>query len=427
MKVKEKRFLQIPHSFLDVAGTKMKPSEQLVYIHLSRFCYANRNTAFPSQSTLAESTGLSLSTVGRAIKGLILKGAITIVSKTTNGRWLNKYKLMEWRDVDGLDDRFDLEIINKDQNHSDIETISKCDCKPSQNDRPIQSKSNKKNKNQEYELNNNKFAAEAAKPSASHEAPKEPNEAEFSGKIVPPAALQFDDAHKPFDIERFEFPNASLNEIQEKIYFWFRDYDPLNVHKHKVTLFKTKEEHRLLLIQGYSYLDTYWKEYGFGDRSLIMFMQNLGRFCAEVENMRFDEDVQWRVDNRKLLLREFIHDHGLFDVTDKQKLKELKEAMKEYSNTGREYRFDEAQCRYLSNTKTLFPYKHVLKDAQWGGAFDGHELVLLTEKAIYECLEIKDHAQSGVVSKDKIDKLMNTIIEIVINQDGTVKCVRRAF
>lgn len=394
MKTKQKGFLQLPHCFLDVVGMKLCGSEQLVFIHLSRFCYADRSRAFPSQATLARLTGLSLSTVGRAIDGLVEKGAVKIVDKVTNGRWLNTYELIEWDQFYDLDDRLKESKKGKSVRHSDVDTSSKCHGGPVHNDSPSLSKCDKKNKNQEYEMKNTKFAADAAKPSASHEAPKEPNENDFTGKIVPPADCSYDNTHKPKDISRFEFSKATLKEIQEKIYFWFREHDPLNVHKHKATLYQTTEEHLSLLIQGYSYLHSYWKDYGYGDRSLIMFLQNLGRFCGEVENMRHNEDFEWRCDNRKLLLREFIRDHGLFDVMNKSKMDMLENAMRKYQAGGRSFDFLEPQRRYLGNHKKLFAWKHVLKDDKWGGPFEPYELELLTEEAIFSRLRVGEQCAS---------------------------------
>jgi hypothetical protein len=394
MKTKQKGFLQLPHCFLDVVGMKLCGSEQLVFIHLSRFCYADRSRAFPSQTTLARLTGLSLSTVGRAIDGLIEKGAVKIVDRVTNGRWLNTYELIEWDQFYDLDDRLKENKKGKAVRHSDIDTSSKSDGQPVHNDSPSLSKCDKKNMNQEYEMNNTKFAADAAKPSASHEASEEPNEKAFTREDVTTADFSYDNTHKPKDISRFEFPKATLKEIQEKIYFWFREHDPLNVHKHKATLYQTSEEHLPLLIKAYSYLETYWKEYGYRDKSLIMFVQNLNRFCSEIENMRHNEDWQWRCDNRKPLLREFIRDHGLFDVTDREKKKVLMNEIKVIKASGHQFGLNEPQRRYLSNMKTLFAYQHVLKDDKWGGPFEDHELELLTEEAIYKCLRAQERCAS---------------------------------
>lgn len=400
--------VQVPNEFLYGLGAKkLDPYEMLIYIYLASYCFGDKNVCWPSQSKIASDLGISPDTVKTKLRYMARRGIISRKNIPRGGSIKSTtYTLVEWDNLLIKPDWYDLRPIEREErekkkaekkgmpNHPCDGGVAKSPNVGMPNPSKMDGQTAKNKTIEEDEMNNTKFAADAAKPSASHEAPKEPNEKDFTGKNVPPAVSSFDNTHKPKDISRFEFPKATLKEIQEKIYFWFRKHDPLNVHKHKATLYQTAEEHLSLLIQGYSYLHSYWKDYGYGDRTLIMFLQNLGRFCGEIENMRHNEDFEWRCDNRKLLLREFIRDHGLFDVMNKSKMDMLENAIRKYQAGGRSFDFLEPQRRYLDNHKKLFAWKHVLKDDKWGGPFEPYELELLTEEAIFSRLRVGEQCAS---------------------------------
>ena len=76
--------------------TPLGPKERLVLIYLADFCNEGKGYAWPSISRLARSTGLSVSSVKRAISALVTTGLVATAtqSRAVNGhRFTNRYYL----------------------------------------------------------------------------------------------------------------------------------------------------------------------------------------------------------------------------------------------------------------------------------------------------------------------------------------------
>ena len=67
----------VPNSFFDFATMLgLTPYERLVWLHLFRRTQGSREVAFPSVPRLAGECGISVRSVQKAIKGLVLSGTI---------------------------------------------------------------------------------------------------------------------------------------------------------------------------------------------------------------------------------------------------------------------------------------------------------------------------------------------------------------
>lgn len=81
----ENGFTQTPNHI--IMDKNLSASEKLVLIGLKMHDFKNSNESYPNQETLAEELNLSLSTVKRALVGLVDKGYLAVRKKENEDKW----------------------------------------------------------------------------------------------------------------------------------------------------------------------------------------------------------------------------------------------------------------------------------------------------------------------------------------------------
>lgn len=90
------RFIKTEHDFIDCELRTLTPSEFMVWMVLRRYENIKTHRCYPSEYLISDRTGLSRSTVHRALEGLKARGYINItLSKQSNGGFANIYTMQK--------------------------------------------------------------------------------------------------------------------------------------------------------------------------------------------------------------------------------------------------------------------------------------------------------------------------------------------
>ncbi len=336
MKIKNYDFLQIPNFFLQGIGSKkMDHLEMLIYLYLATYCFGEKTSCFPTQERISKDLGIALSTVKEKIKFMIIRRIITITGKSRGGRskW-NTYELTPWDELQFLDDWYNIRSENKSRiNARSFDEqpqgglLDNVDANQPLEELPnghCNSHQTAINNSKSIIISNNKILASSDADifqSLSKDTddkdnlilPKEKIN-KFSEKetIRSSSKRVYNNRYKPRDITNMFYPNASLKEIKDKTYYFFKE-NGYDVHGHANKLYDLSEKLLPELIKGFSFLD-YWKDYQYGDNSLTMYVRNLSHFIDTVEGQRFIYERQWEDDNLTLLVDEYIQKNNVYDV-----------------------------------------------------------------------------------------------------------------
>ncbi|MBN1552893.1 hypothetical protein JW979_15575, partial [bacterium] len=279
---------------------------------------------------IAKDLGLALSTVKEKIKHMTIRRILTITGKSRGGRakW-NTYELATWEELQFLDDWYNIRAKErKDNNRRSFDEqlpdglINQEAAKQPLQEPPhgpsIVRQSAINNTNSIIQSNNTILASGDADIFESFIDEKDilisPKEKEFINekKTVTAKHRVFNDRYKPCDVSHMLFPHATLKQIQDKTYHYFKNND-FAVYGHAPKLYELNEKDLPNLITGYSFLD-YWNDYGYGDRSLSMYVLNLTNFVESIESERFRFKCLWEEDNAEYLVDDYILAHNVFDV-----------------------------------------------------------------------------------------------------------------
>lgn len=320
----------------------MEPEEQLLFIHLSRFCYDSKNTAFPSQSTLAELTGLAERTVRKYIGTMVEKKIISITNRHTNGKpKLNTYKLIDWYGVDKIADKPTGKprlIKNDEANNvsssgklclSNRQTVSDDEAQFAYEE--YEGRKGIKNMNEENEL--------AAEPRGVGASESSDGNNFFEEFIIPPPAPGLNFSHKPKAL----LPRITdEKKLKEKIYFYFRSNIDPESYKYRTHL--DKAQNLKELTEAYHYLP-YWDRCSV--KTLADFLSKTSAFIEEAEASHLFDTLNYSRDNREAFVRQFIKENNLYDVTG------IKDAKKHFSGI----KLTRLQKLYVNSRRTLFVHE----------------------------------------------------------------------
>jgi len=364
MKINKSNFFQVPNIFFQGLGAKkMDYLEMLIYLYFASFCFGDKTQCFPTQERISNELGIALSTVKDKIRYMAKRGVIRIARTSRGGKakW-NSYELATWDELEALPDWYNIrEQERRDKKCSSDERSPISQRNDDFANQPLEQPPNSRSNSRQSDINNtnsiilsNKknLAAGAAEISLDINLPDVTNSTNLQKNKLPDKnnekneteekletddcddiddfelarkedeeyekANRYNNRNKPRDITKMQFPNASLKEIKDKIYFYFKNNN-LNWQGHQNNLYNLDETYLEKLIKGNSFL-SYWSEYKYGDNSLTMFIRYLDDFISKVEEERYMYERQWEHDNNDLLVDDYIKANNVFDIRKKENM-----------------------------------------------------------------------------------------------------------
>lgn len=319
----ENNFLAVPNEFWNDSKC-LDISEKLIYLFLASFCFEEKTICWPTQETIASGTGLSLRTVNEKLKMLQIKDVIKVghatdVAKSVDTRQ-HYYSLVDWTGLANIAhrDTFPKRTHKKKgANGTPCSDGALCTNKgePFAPERvsPLPTK-NTSNKTIERTQLCSALPRRASQDSDSSDCQDQPNAQE--GKVRE-SSKAWNYRYKPRALKIILA--ESDRKLKNAIYGWFSG-NTKEPYKYKKELEKATDLESLA--KAFRYIN-YWEDNYIGHGTLGDFVNNTEAFAERGETVRLFDQLNFCRDNRERLVEDFIHENGLYDVTNRANRKRM--------------------------------------------------------------------------------------------------------